>query len=63
MLAMYATANNILPFPFKANIEAFVGRQALSMVDLLSAERYLQAEDEYMAAPMKHVNTEYATAK
>ncbi|EFJ42782.1 hypothetical protein VOLCADRAFT_119317 [Volvox carteri f. nagariensis] len=38
LIAMYATANDVIPLPYKERVEAALNRQAISMYDIVTAK-------------------------
>lgn len=52
-MAMYATGNGVIPMPFQKQIEAAVGRTAISTMDYAEAKKTLakRAAEGAAAAP------------
>ncbi|GFR49860.1 hypothetical protein Agub_g11962 [Astrephomene gubernaculifera] len=46
VLAAYATANNILPMPFKEQLEGLLGRRAISLPDLITAKQVVKLSQD-----------------
>jgi hypothetical protein len=43
LISMYCTSNNVLPFPWKENVEELLGRRALCMYDIVVAKQVARA--------------------